>query len=42
MDIELGRHRRIDPVEELAELDGSMASMRFRDDRACLRVECGK
>ena len=34
VDVQLGGHRRVDRVEELAELDGPMAAMALADDLA--------
>lgn len=42
MNIQIGRHRRIYPIEELAELDRAVAPVTLTDHFAGLRVESGE
>jgi hypothetical protein len=42
VDLEISRHLRIDAVEELPELDRTVASMDLADDRPGRNFECGK
>jgi hypothetical protein len=42
VDLEISRHLSIDTVEELPELDRTVAPMDLADDRAGRNFECGK
>jgi hypothetical protein len=42
VDVEIGRHRRVDRIEKLATLDCTVSPMEFPDDRAAPYVQRGE